>query len=211
MNDNDARREDMARSLTPRPATPPSDKNLPLGDRLRNLIQPALDDTRRQAAQLEMVDQMFMAISQNLEAYLNRALGDFFNQAATVERRNADMKNLFILDKLTREAKENPSPIVRVGVPVNTAFIEFSAQDIKELPGYIALHEVAREMNVALKIMNITMDETKTPSGYPQQCVLVIDMTKSYEEGAMENASLYPQLPPKKVEFDRNGGQKFKF
>lgn len=210
MNDNNATpREDLTgkRFVVPQPAKPPAD--LPLGDRLRNLINPAMEDARRHPTQLQMADKIFDQLATRLESVLNRALGNVFNQAATIERNNGeDARNMFIIEQLTDH--QGLDPFIRMGLPIATGFIEFTARDITELPGYIKLHEKARELNVALKLANITMDETKSPNG-PQQAVLIVDMSKSYEQGAMENASLYPQLPPVAAKFDRRSGNGFKF
>ncbi len=206
MNDNDKLAD--KRHLAPRPVPAPS-ANLPLGDKLRNLINPALDDTRRQATQLEMLDTIFVGLSQKFEMILTKSVGDIFNQAARLEKNGGeDARNMFIIKQLTEA--EGLSPLIRMGLPIATGFIEFSPQDIKELPGYIALHEKARDLNVAIKLVNITMDETKSPNG-PQPAMLIVDMSKSYEEGAMENASLYPQLAARKAQFDRRAADGFTF
>lgn len=206
MNDNDKLANKRPVDARPVSSSPSS---LPLGDKLRNLIQPALDDSRRQATQLEMLDDVFKGLAQKFEPILTRSLGDVFNQASRIENNNGDdARNMFIIKQLTDP--EGLSPMIRMGLPIATGFIEFSPQDIKELPGYIALHEKARELNVALKLVNITMDETKSPNG-PQPAMLIVDMSKSYEEGAMENASLYPQLTARKPQFDRRASDGFTF
>ena len=207
MNDNEKNLANK-QSITPRPVTT-SSANAPLGDKLRNLIQPAMEDSRRKQTQLDMLDKIFEQVGGRLEAFLNRALGDTFNRAANVERTGGqDALNMFMIQELTRH--EGLDPVVRMGLPIATGFIEFSPQDITDLPGYIALHEKARELNIALKLVNVTMDETKSPNG-AQPAMLIADISKSYEEGAMENAHLYPHLPPKKIEFDTRAREGFKF
>lgn len=190
-------------------AAQPSKSNLPLGDKLRNLIQPALDDSRRQTVQLQKLDEIFEELAKKLEHIVTDSIGNVFNEAARMERNGGDAaRNMYMINQLTDH--KGLSTYLPLRLPINTTFLEFSPQDIKDLPNYIALHEKARELNIALKLMNVTMDETKSPNG-AQPAVLAIDLSKSYEEGAMENASLYPQLPPKKVEFDRRTGNGFTF
>lgn len=206
MNDN----KNLAdkKNLAPQSAQP-SKSNLPLGDKLRNIIQPALDDSRRQTVQLQKLDEIFEELAQKLEHIVTDSIGNVFNEAARMERNGGDAaRNMYMINQLTDH--KGLSTYLPLRLPINTAFLEFSPQDIKDLPNYITLHEKARELNIALKLMNITMDETKSPNG-AQPAVLAIDLSKSYEEGAMENASLYPQLPPKKVEFDRHTGNGFTF
>lgn len=209
MNDNDARPQDELtdkRDLAPQPANPTKQ---PLGDRLRNLIQPALEDSRRHSTQLNMLDKIFDQIALNLESICNRSLGNVFNQAAAVENNNGpEARNLFVIRQLTEV--EGLDPLVRLGLPIATGFIEFSPRDITELAGYIKLHEKARELNIALKLINVTMDETKS-QGIPPQAILVVDISKSYDDGALENANLYPQLPPVAPAFDRRSGNGFRF
>lgn len=198
----------------------PKDQPQSLGDRFRNLIEPALDDERRQATQLAILDDIFKALATRLEPVIERSLGNIFNQAAMVEQRKPDDKNVFIIKQLTEVGPQGEAKVpgvIRMGLPIATGFVEFAAHDIKELPGYIALHEKARELNVSLKLMNITADETKAPSGYPQPAMLIVDLTKSYEAGAIENAQLYPNLPPRaeapaqKQKFNRGGKGGFNF
>lgn len=188
-----------------------------LGDRFRALVEPALNDPRRQQVQLEIVDGLFMRFAAQLEAQLNATLDSAFQQAAAIGSKSPSEKNIFLIRQLTETDQNGEAKlpaVLRRQLPVCTTFLELSAEDVKELPGYIALHEKARELNVALKISGITMDETKSPGGYPMPVLLVIDMSKTYEEGAMENAQLYPQLPPRKPvppQFNRKAGGGFEF
>lgn len=210
MNDNNARpRDDLTPQFNAKPIMPPSNNNLPLGDRLRALIEPALEDSRRQQTQLDALDKIFAGLAPRFEALLNRTLGSIFNQAAAAERNDGEAgRNMFMIDRMTDH--EGLSPVVRMNLPINTGFLELSPQEITNLPGYIALHEKARELNVALKLINVTADETKSPHG-PQPAMLLVDLTKTYNEGAMENASLYPQLPEAKARFDKTSKGDFKF
>lgn len=192
-----------------------SEEQKPLGERIRNLIEPALDDPRREQVQHDLVNAAFQSIADQLEMRLERTFTNIFNQASAVEKRSPDMKNVFIVQQLTEvnpqtgEAKF--SPVVRLAVPVATAYLELSPLDIKEMPGYIALHEKARELDVSLRLVNMTAEDGKSPSPYPQQAILVIDASKSYDAGALENATLYPNLPPKPVKFNPKAGDQFKF
>lgn len=183
--------------------------NLPLGDKLRNLIQPALEDSRRQATQLAVLNDIFQELSGHFEQFLTQRFADVFNRAASKERSGGESaRNMFMIEQLTD--LKGTSTFLRMDLPIATAFLEFEAQDIKELPGYIALHEKARELNVALKLVNVTIDEVKSPNG-PQPAMLLVDLNKSYEDGAMENSTLYPQLPEQNIPFNRTTGKGFNF
>ena len=57
----------------------------------------------------------------------------------------------------------------------------------------------------------MTADESRSVSGFSLPAILLIDASKTYNEGALEGANLYPNLPPKRVAFDRSEGKDFKF
>jgi hypothetical protein len=183
------------------------EKKKPVGERIRALIEPALDDPRRQPLQLQKLDEIFNAIATRMPRILESEF-DRSNAAVEAEtRRQPDNRNPMIIDSLTQMGPEGESlynPIKKLGLPISTAFTEFAAADINELPGYIKLHETARDMDVALKLVGVTAEESKG-GGLGMPAVLVVDGSKSYNDGAIENARLYPNLPPRKVEFGRRG------
>lgn len=178
----------------------------PLGQSIRDMIEPALDDPRRQEIQLKQLDHIFNQLTQAIPTTLEQEFNQFSRYVQNAAERNPEVKHPMIIDALT-VAGQGYSPIKKFGLPINTDFTDFSAQDIKELPHYISLHEVARELDVALKLSGITGDETR---GGMSQPVLVVDGSKSYDQGAMENAQMYPNLPPPPKDFDRKSGKEFK-
>lgn len=189
MNDNNA--DDQPKSL---------------GDRFRAMIEPALNDERRKAVQLEILDNIFTRFAAQLESQLESSLEEAFKRVAAYERQRPADRNPYIVRQLTETDQNGDAKlpaVLRRQFPICGTFLELAAQDITELPGYIALHEKARDMNVALHLSGLTMDETKTPNGYPMPVLLIIDLGKTYEEGAIQNAQLYPNLPPKKPEVPR--------
>lgn len=183
--------------------TEPSKK--PFGERLRDVINPALDDDRRSDIQKKILDDAFAKVTDYFEDAMEAKFSHFFNHVARAEAKNPRSKNPLIIDALTATKEDGEpkySPIMRLPLPICTAYTTFSADDIKDLPSYIRLHEKARDMDVSLKVTNLTADESKSPSGFQMPAVLIIDATKTYAEGAMENSMLYPNLKPKKAEFD---------
>jgi hypothetical protein len=138
----------------------------------------------------------------------------FFNNVAARSEKRPELKELLILDGLV---KINPqtgepkySPILSIPFPIVTRFTDYSAEDIRELPNYIRLHEKARDMDIAIKLVNITADESKASGHAGGPAMLILDATKSYDDGAAENMHLYPHLPEKKTPFDKSSGQSFK-
>ena len=186
-----------------------------LGDSIRDFVNPALDDPRRPEIQNEILNEIFEEIADSFEETLR---GKFEAVAKMVDAKSAKRPNLrtpLILEQLT---KINPmtgeplwSPIIRRPLKLSTAFTMFSADDVKDQPGYIRLHENARELDVAIKLIGLTADESKSASGFSIPAMLLIDASKSYDEGASEGGNLYPNLPPKRVAFDKHEGKDFKF
>lgn len=179
----------------------------PLGQSIRALIEPALDDPRRSKLQLEKLDDIFNQLAMIVPCSLEQDFNHFARYVQNASERNPEVKNPIIIDALTSGGEQGYSPIKKFGLPISTEFTDFSAQDIKELPNYIKLHEIARDLDVALKLMGVTADEAK---GGFSQAILIVDGSKTYDEGALENSSLYPNLPPKPQSFDRKSGKEFK-
>jgi hypothetical protein len=189
------------------------DENKPSGDSIRDIINPALNDERGRARQLEILDDIFSDMAAALPQTVSGNLRKIFNQ---ISRLPEDQKNIRVMELMTEvdpmSGAPRYSPVIPQRLPLSTAFTDFSTEDIRNLPGYIKLHMAAREENVALRLLYITADETKAQRGLGPGPVLVIDASKSYEEGAVENGYLYPNLPPKASEvretsrFRKTGG-----
>ena len=184
-----------------------NDKKVPVGKSIRDLINPALEDERRSQIQLKILDNAFNQFADNIPMIFEREFSAFFNHVAKRSADKPNTKNPMIITALTTakgEDGDSPyAPKKSLLIPISTNFTTFSADEIKELPGYIRLHTVARDMDVALKVSGLLADDKG------QQTVLTIDASKTYEEGAFENPQMYPQLPLPKVEFDKKGGQQF--
>ncbi len=186
-----------------------NDKKPPVGERIRAMIEPALDDPRRNALQLQKLDEIFNKVAAMVPRMLEGEFNEFNRAVENETTRKPDNRNPMIIDALTSMGPQGEplySPIKKIGLPISTNFTAFAASDIKELPGYVKLHEAARDMDVSLKLLGVTADETKGGSGYGLPAVLIVDGSKSYQDGALENGHLYPDLPPRKVDFGRRGG-----
>jgi len=178
--------------------TPPQE---PLGKKIRDLINPALADDRREKIQLDMLDKAFAKWVDLMPQILTKEFQEIFNYVSKPGKDAEDKKNPIIITALTTAGKDGESPYMpvrRMKLDISTDFTTFSAEDIKQLPNYIRLHEAARELDVALNVKGLVGDETKSSNP-----VIVVDATKTYEEGASENFLLYPNLPPRKVDFTK--------
>ena len=187
----------------------------PLGDRVRDFVFPALEDERRPEVQAALLNDIFNGVAGIIDKKIEEAFQRVAKQADAVEKSHPDQRNIYIIEQLTkvdpRTGAPLYSPILRVNLPINVAHTTFTADDIKDMPGYIALHEKARAINVALKLHGVAAEENKTPSPFPPSPMLIVDAVKTYEEGAFENAMFYPNLPPPPVKFDTQAPGKFKF
>lgn len=184
------------------------EKKQPVGERIRAMIEPALDDPRRPELQLQKLDEIFNTIAARIPKILENDFERFDRAVQAETNRKPENRHPMIIDALTSLGPDGEplyNPIKKLGLPISTTFTSYAAADINELPGYVKLHEAAREMNVALKLLGVTAEEAKAGGGYGLPAVLVVDGSKSYEEGALENGNLYPNLPPRRVEFGRRG------
>ena len=176
----------------------PEDDGTPLGGKIRKLIFPAIENERRPEWQAKMLDKVFASVADNLEMQLEQEFRHFFNHIA---RQRDPAKHPAIIDALTfargQQGDAEFEPIKKLQLPISTAFTTFTSEDIKEIPGYIKLHMVARDLDIALKIIGLTIEDAKGGSGLPMPAILVIDTSKSYEDGAAEGGGLYPDLPEK--------------
>lgn len=184
------------------------DEGKPIGDRIRDLINPALADDRRPKIQLDMLDRFFDAISEQFVDALESSYSDLFNKVASIRDRDENKVAPFIITVLTqmRNGRAEYTPVLQVPVPVANAFTDYKADEIKALPGYVKLHMKAREQNVSLAVKYVLSDEAKMG---PPQPLLVIDGSKTYEQGAQENYNLYPNLPEPEKKFNPGKGGKF--
>jgi hypothetical protein len=168
------------------------------GDSIRDIINPALADTRKEKLQLDVLDKIFANTAQDFPDIVAQNLSDLFNGISFL--RDEDDKNRILIEKMTLAGIRGAySPIIKLQLPVAVDFAAFAADDICKLPGYIKFHEAARFANVAVKVNGLLQDEAQGGGPPPH---IVIDASKTYEQGAMENARLYPNLPDRKAAND---------
>lgn len=184
-----------------------------LGKSIRDMINPALEDSRTPKQQSDILDGIFMEMAEKLPQVLEFKFTHFFNHLARASKNDDSKRNPIIIDALTVAGQEGDgkySPIERLPLPISTAFTRFTAEEVKDLPGYIKLHEAARDMDISIKVHGLLAEE-KTGSPFSLPPMLIVDATKTYEEGAMENSGMYPNLPPKKAAFDKKAANEFRF
>ncbi len=181
-----------------------------LGKNIRDLINPALDDDRRMDIQKKSLDRAFAMYLPFIPQKLEQDFKKIFNHVAKIEEKKPEAKNPVIIDALTSAANEDGglyNPILKLPLQIATGFTEFTAADINNLPSYIKLHEIARELDVAVSIRGLLAEDVKSSGGLLPP-ILIIDASKSYEQGAIGN-TLYPNLPEPKAKFDPKQGKSF--
>lgn len=182
----------------------------PLGQKIRDFINPALADQRKNALQLDMLDKIFTQMADLMPKIFDKEFKSIFNHVSSRTKDKPELVAPIIINAITAAAQnedaDSPySPTRRFQIPISTAFTSFTPEEIKNLPGYQKLHEAARDMDVALKVSGLTGEEAER-GGTP---ILSVNAMKTYEEGAFENYEMYPVLPPKKVDFDKGSSKDF--
>ena len=170
----------------------------PLGDSIRDIINPALEDPRCAPIQLEILNDAFGRVIHPVQGAIEqnaRAIQSIFNSASS-SLGGIEKVNPFIIRVMTETdpftGGVGYSPVMAAQLPLSTAFTKFSAEDVKALPNYIKLHEIARAENVALSLVGVVSDDM---GGGGQQPLLVVNCAKTYEEGQMAHGEIYPDLP----------------
>jgi len=168
----------------------------PIGDRVREFLESPLNDPDRKQIQLNILEDFFYSLSEALPKVMEQSFSNIFNKASKIE--NEEDRNFIILEDITRVNPRTGAPaytsISALGIPISTEFTEFSWSDIRELPGYIKLHEAARDCNIAINVSNLV---EKGPEGMPLPPRLTLYASQTYDQGAMAYSQSYPQLPEK--------------
>lgn len=189
------------------------DPKKPIGDTIRELANSAFEDRRRLEIQLKLMDQTFRNLAEHFADLMGHSCSEMIN--SVVDPYKSTRQKIIFLDEETRNPSlikylttAQSSPLrkhIPLGIDVN--FTTFSASDIRELPGYIKLHQAARKANVALDLQGLTVDDRKSPPNSPSPPPMIfIDASKTYEEGAL-SSNLYPDLPDPKPVFDIGKGK----
>lgn len=179
------------------------DSKKPLGENIRDTVNKALSAECRHEVQLAIIDQIFFDIAERLPRRMEKDLSDFFNQAASVPDSMRPQIEVELLTMPPGDQGGGYSPVKRFSLGINPTFTEFDMDDVVALPGYIRLHEVARDMDVAIQIMNLSKEEVQGAGDFPSPPMLIVNGMKSYEEGAFEHPMQHPNLPPKPLKADR--------
>lgn len=168
-----------------------SGKN-PLGDRLRKIFEDARNDPKRTGIQLEIMNSCFDGLAKNLSFIIEKMTNDV--DKLPQEARNTGV----IIKSLQGEIK----PRIPIPLPIDTTLTDFTAEQICDLPSYIRLHETARRLNVALKLVGV-IKEPYGDDDIQRPCALIVDVSKEYEQG---RDNLYPVLPPLPPSLGRKPG-----
>jgi hypothetical protein len=166
----------------------------PLGKRIRDVVDGALSCEQRRDVQIQMLDQVFFELSMVLPKRMESELKDLFKMLSMVRAREQKPATV---EALTIPPPDGYSPIKKFGLGFSNMFTEFTIDDFINLPGYIELHKVARQMDISINIMNVTAEEAKSGNPlFPSAAMLVANGLESYEDGWYKYRAIYPKLPP---------------
>jgi hypothetical protein len=186
------------------------DSQQPLGRKIRELMNAALRDDRRSRIQLDLLDKAFGDVAAALPRLLDKEFTQFERHVRSNSKDAPERAAPIVITAVTatepgqtEESKILYSPARRFKLPVSNSFADFIAQEIRELPNYKKLHEVARELDVALSLGGLVEGDETHGKGI---AYVGIDAMKSYDQGA---DFLYPELPPRKVPFDKKSSRGF--
>lgn len=176
----------------------------PLGQKFRQFVDRAFADPKRKEIQLDKLDRILGLVADKLPGSLQSECKQFFNMASAVGQTSEEKRLSFIIDAITLPGTPMSfTPLRKIPMQMSTQHTEFTRADVMALPNYIRLHSVARDLDVAIKLVAATVDDAQTASiGMP---VLIVDLTKSYDAGAAEQDSFYPILPPRKIRRSNDG------
>ena len=170
----------------------------PIGQRIRNLIEPALDDPRRPALQLQKLDHIFNQLAAIVPRQIEQEFTHFSRYVEKAAERDPEIKHPMIIEALTvagQDGESSYNPIKKYGLPISTTFTDFASADIKDLPGYIKLHETARDLDISLKLMGVTAEESRGGMGMPPP--------QSTGAGTASSLQLNPPRQPAQTERKR--------
>ena len=78
----------------------------PVGDRIRALIEPALDDPRRPELQLKKLDEIFNMVSASMPRMLEQDFAQFEHHVERETGRKPENRNPLIIDSLTQVGRD---------------------------------------------------------------------------------------------------------
>lgn len=169
-------------------------KKPPIGQRVRAILEPLLEKEETHELMYKLASDYFAELAQQLPQFMETSLRSFFNTASLKNPTARDFKltkGLTIMEK--DPGISEPFPIVaKLALNVSNEFTNFTAAEIKSMPGFVALHEKLREMDVAAKFNGLTIEDKN--SGYTSG-VMTLDFSKDYLSGALQSPGLYPDLP----------------
>ncbi len=163
-------------------STGPDERGKKTIETFRDWAKEAMDDERKNDIQLEVLDGVLKELAFKLPAVIGNTISDIFNEASHLA---PEARNKRLIEAFT--ASESGTALT-IPVGINTMYTQYYDSDIRQLPGYVKLHEVARELDFAIDLKGLT-----GAMGMPPK--LALDLSKTYEEGEYESSCGYPDLP----------------
>lgn len=157
-----------------------------MSEKIRDLLDTAMDDPQTKQTQLDMVDEFFGEMAGLLPTAIENTLRQIFNVVSAGQPVEIQSRGF-----VRAISGTDIGLVLHQEIPINTRYTDFDAADIRRLPNYLKLHEAARAADVAINVMGLFQDEAMEAGLRP---TLVVNITKTYEEGLAQNPGVYPEL-----------------
>jgi hypothetical protein len=154
-----------------------------LGDRLREMLEEAYGSDEVDEIQNDMLDECLQHLAGSLTKRTEKHVSQLFNEVAELEPSDRD----FVVIEATSGRDFDPRFITKIGI--NKDFTDYTESEIRQMEGFLLLHEAARALGVGIDLRGLTSEERSHPA-------LIIDPLSSYEDYAAESTYGYPDLPP---------------
>ncbi len=145
----------------------------------------ALESPHAQELQKGLLDETLNKLVASIEPAVRGKCTAMFNEVAGMLERPEDRQKMIAGLLIT----DSFSPITVLPIKISAKYTNFSTADVTALDSYKRIHQAARKADVAVRVVGLTQEEKLKPS-------LVIDTSKTYDQGRAESRYGYPEMAP---------------
>lgn len=168
-----------------RPGHQNSQNQRSAGEIARELVEAAMEHEKRHEIQRNILSGIFNSLAKEAEK-LESQLPMLFNQLSMMPEGQK-------LEQVIADLTVGRFPtVVQMKIGISTQFTDFNLEDIKEMPGWIKIHEMARKLDVAVRLVGVTKEDAGGDGGGPMPHV-AFDILKPYDQSDLSSS---PDLPP---------------
>ncbi len=152
---------------------------------IRAFMAEALENPHMQVLQKDLLNGALGELVFQIEPTVQKKCTAMFNEVAGFLGHPEDRADMIAGLLITG----NFNPVTVLPIRISSKYTNFSATDVTEMDGYKRIHLAARKADVAVRIVGLTQEEKLQPS-------LVVDISKTYEEGRADSRYGYPEMAP---------------